>query len=204
MDINEDVMSSEQCASAFGRIFWAFLFFLDFRVGFNNMHVDILPDFIGWIMIATALTAIIDLSPRVAGIRTLANWLIFLSLFDLVQIRIPLSHSGTFTTWITPTFPVGIIATILAIILIWNLCGLIIDMANVAADPTIGGRADFRRKLYVALLVLGTIAAGISLIVPPFVLLAVVVVLPMAIIVFCLMMGLMKGTENMCRSFSRL
>ena len=201
MDINQDVIPTERCASAFGRMFWAFLFFLDFRIGINNVHVDILPDFIGWIMIGSALATILDLSPRVVGIRTLASWLVFLSLFDLVEIRIPLSRSGAFTTWTTPTFPIGIIAAVLGILLIWKLCGLIIDMARIAGDTAISSRAAFRRKLYVALVVVLTITVAISFVAPPFILVAIVLGLPLAVIVFCLMMGLMRGTENMCRGF---
>lgn len=200
-DMRRDMLGSEQCVSAFGRMFWAFLFFLDVRIGMDNVHVDILPDFIGWILIASALTSIMGLSGRVARIRTLAYWLIFLSLFDLVEIRIPLGHAGAIKTWITPTFPIGFIAAVLDIVLIWKLCGLIMGMADVAGDSVTSGKADFRRKLYLVFVVSFSAAIAICFIAPPFIPVALIVGLPVAIIVFCLMMGLMKATQNMCRNF---
>ncbi len=199
MSLNRDVLHSERCASAFGRMFWAFLFFLDFRLGYNEIHVDILPDFIGWILIATALTSILDLAQVVAGVRILAYWLVFLSLFDLVEIHITLSRSGNMTTWISPTFPVQVVVAVLDIVLVWRLCGLIIEMALAAENTTIRDRASFRRKLYVALAVLATLATPVLFVAPGLALAAVIIGLPVAITVFCLMMGLMRGTEKMCR-----
>jgi hypothetical protein len=201
MDIDSNVISTERCASAFGRMFWGYLFFIDFHVGINNVHVDLLPDFVGWLLIASALATIVDLSPKVAGLRNLAFWLVFLSLFDLVEIRTRLSQSGTFTTWTTPTLPIGIIAAVLDIFFMWRLCGLIIDMASLTGDRTIGNRADFRRRLYVALVVALAISIVIMVAVPPFGLVVLVIGLPLTILVYCLMMGLMKGTEKMCRGY---
>jgi hypothetical protein len=199
MSVNPEMIHTEQCASAFRRMFWAFPFFLDLRVGINEVHVDLLPDFVGWALIASALTWILPLAPIVAGLRTLAYWLVFLAIFDLVEIRIPLRQAGNVTMWITPTFPIGIIAAILDMLFIWRLCGLIIEMASVTRNATIREKADFRRRFYVAFIILAVVAVAISFAVPSFVLVALIVALPLAIIVFCLMMGLMKGTEKMCR-----
>jgi len=199
MELTADTIRTERCAAAFDRMFWAFLFFLDFRIGINNVHVDILPDFIGWIMMASALFSLVDMSSTVRGIRTLACWLVFLSLFDLLEIRIPLGRSGAFHTWITPTLPIGIAAAVLDVIVVWRLCGFIMDMASAVDNPVIKGRAEFRRKLYLALVVIISVSVWISFLVPPFLLLALVVGLPLSIVVFCLMMGLMKGTARMCR-----
>lgn len=201
MDIDQNVIPTERCASAFGRMFWGYLFFIDFHVGINNVHVDLLPDFVGWLLIASALSAIVDLSPKVAGIRTLALWLVVLSLFDLVEIRTRLSQSGAFTTWTTPTLPIGIIAAILDMIFVWRLCGLIIDMSSITGNTTIGERADFRRRLYIALVIALAISIVIMVVVPPFALIVLITGLPLTIVVYGLMMGLMKGTEKMCRAY---
>ncbi len=199
MSVNPDMIHTEQCAGAFHRMFWAFLFFLDLRIGVNEVHVDLLPDFVGWALIASALTMILPLAPIVARLRTLAYWLVFLAIFDLVEIRIPLRRAGNVAAWITPTFPIGIVAAILEILFIWRLCGLIIEMASIAGNTTIRERADFRRRLYVGFIIVAMLAVAVSFAVPSFVLVTVIIALPLAIIVFCLMMGLMKGTENMCR-----
>lgn len=199
IEVNVEIIRTQRCAAAFQSMFWAFVFFLDFRLGVNNVHVDVLPDLIGWFMIASALTSILDLSRVVPTLRTLSYWLLFLSLFDVIEIRIPMTQSGNVTTWISPTFFLSTISTILDILLIWKLCGLIMAMAATVDGATIWRRADFRRKLYVSCAVLLSIAVLISFAVPPFVLVAVVVGLPVSIIVFCLMMGLMSGTARMCR-----
>lgn len=199
VEVNIEIIRTERCAAAFQRMFWAFLFFLDFRLGINSVHVDALPDLIGWLIIASALTTIPDLSPVVPTLRTLSYWLLFLSLFDVIEIRIPMTQSGNVTAWISPTFFPGIISTVLDILLIWKLCGLIMAMAAAVDSTTICQRADFRRKLYVSFAVLFTIAVLISFAVPPLAFVAAIVGLPITIIVFCLMMGLMNGTANMCR-----
>ncbi len=187
------------CARAFHRIFWAFLFFIDFRIGINNVHVDILPDFIGWILMASALGWIIDVNPRVRGLRTLSFWLVVLSIFGLVEVRKPLQQVKNLTVWVMPTFLISVVAGILAIIFIWRLCGVIMDLASALDNTTIRNRADFRRKLYLGIIIAIWVVGGIIYVFPPFIIAAFIIGLPASILVFCLMMGLMKGTENMCR-----
>ena len=199
IEVNIEIIRTERCAAAFQWMFRAFVFFLDFCLSVNNVHVDLLPDLIGWLMIASALTTIPDLSRVVPTLRTLSYWLLFLSLFDVIEIRIPMMQTGNVTTWMSPAFFLGIISMILDILLIWKLCGLIMAMAAAVDSTTIWQRADFLRKLYVSFAALLSIAVLISFAVPPFVFIAVVVGLPVALIVMCLMMGLMIGTANMCR-----
>ena len=201
-NVNTRIIRSEECAAAFDRMFWAFLFFLDFRLGVNNVHVDVLPDFIGWLMIASALTSILELTPKMHGIRTLAYWLVFLSLFDMVEIRIPFMKSGNFTGYISPTFPLGIIATILDLLLIWKLCGVIIEMATAVGDDVIHERADFRRRIYLIFAICLSLSVLVSFVIPPIAIVAVIIGLPVGLVMFCLMMGLMKGTANLCREAS--
>jgi uncharacterized membrane protein len=163
--LNRDMIHSEACIRAFERLFWAFLFLIDFRLGYNNVHVDIIPDFIGWILIASALGWILELHSEIKGIRTLSYWLIFLSIFDLIEIRMPAGRAAQISCWTAPMFLIGIITLILSLIAIWRLCGVIVDMAAEVGSTLIRER-------------------------------------PLAIIVICLMMGLMKATANMCRQDS--
>lgn len=178
-------------------MFWAFLFFIDFRIGFDNVHIDVLPDFVGWVLFAAALGSISDLSPRVRGLRSMALWLVVLSLFEVVEIRLPIS-SGTVNTWMSPFFPIGMIATILGIVFIWKLCELIMAMAEVTGNAMLHDQADFRRKLYAGLMVALALFFPVALLAPPLAVVAVVVAFPLSIIVFILMMGLMSSTEKMC------
>ncbi|MEM6797504.1 MAG: hypothetical protein AAF725_26285 [Acidobacteriota bacterium] len=196
------MIRTERCAAAFGRMYWAFLFFIDFQFGVDNVHVDILPDLFGWILIASALTSILDLAPRVPNLRKLAYWLCFLSLFDLVEIRIPVAESGVMSVWITPTFAVDVIYSILKIVLIWKLCGLIMDMAWVVQNETMRRRAHFRRRFYVVFHGLLLLVLAAALAVQSLAIAAILVALPLSIVLFFLMMGLMGGTEKMCRGMT--
>jgi hypothetical protein len=197
--LTPEMIHSDLCIRAFERMFWPFLFFIDFRIGMNNIHIDILPDFIGWILIVIALGWIIKLHSDIKFIRSLAYWLVFLSIFDLVEIQIPLKKAGSFTYSISPLFFVGIISAVLTIIVIWKLCGVIMEMADAVNNTIIRDQAEFRRKLYIFFTIFILFFALISFIIPPLILIAVVVGLPLAIVVFCLLMGLMRGTANMCR-----
>ncbi|MEM1180170.1 MAG: hypothetical protein AAGM22_17645 [Acidobacteriota bacterium] len=196
-DVNVAVIHTERCAAAFCRMFWAFIFFLDFRFGVNRVHIDLLPDFVGWLMMASALTTILDLAPRVEDIRRLAYGLSFLSLFDLVEIR--MTQSEGLGPWIVPTTLVSTVSAVLNIVLIWKLCGLIMDMASRLENETMRERAEFRRKLYATVTVLLSLAAALAFASRSFAMLSIFIGFPAAIIIFLLMMGLMKRTENMCR-----
>ena len=197
--LDRDMIHSELCVRAFLRMFWAFLFFFDFRIGINNVHVDVLPDFIGWILMASALGWILGLHSDIKGIRTLSLVLIFLSIFDLIEIKIPIKKVGGISYDISMLFPIGIVLAILSIIVIWKLCGVIMDMAEAVGNPLIRERADFRRKLYLSFMIAITAAIGICLVVPPLILVVAIGGLIVAIVVLCLMMGLMKATANMCQ-----
>jgi len=177
-------------------MFWAFLFFLDFRIGINKVHIDVLPDFIGWILMATALGWILELHSEIKLIRTLSLVSIFLSIFDLIEIKKKVSGVSYD---ISGFFLIGIALTILSIIVIWKLCGVIMDMAEAVGNQLIRERADFRRKLYLAFIIAITAAIGICFVVPPLILIFAIGGLIAAIVIFCLLMGLMKATANMCQ-----
>ena len=202
--LSTEMIHSDTTIRAFERMFWAFLFLFDFRIGLNNIQVDILPDFIGWILFATAFGWILQLHSDIKFLKTLSFVLIFLSFFDLVQIQIPLKKAGAMTFSISPWFFIGIIIMILTIIVVWKLCGVIMDMAAAVNNTIIKDRAEFRRNLYIGFLIAVFIAALVCIVIPPLIIITVIVGLPLGIIVLCLMMGLMKGTANMCREGTNL
>ncbi|MHC4621663.1 MAG: hypothetical protein ACYTEQ_28305 [Planctomycetota bacterium] len=197
--LNKDMIHSEGCARAFGRMFWAFLFFFDFRLGSSGVLVDVIPDFIGWILMASALGWILGLHTEIPKIRTLTYWMIFLSIFDLVDIQIPINRVRQIPCWTAPVLFLGLITLVLKLIVIWRLCGVIVDMAAAVNEPLIRERADFRRKLYLGFSILFLAVSRICIFFPPLAIPLFVVGLPFSIAVICLMMGLMKGTANMCR-----
>lgn len=85
--LRPELIGSERCIRAFGKVFWAFLFFIDLRIGVNNVKVDVIPDFVGWLLIVLALGEILALHSDVRSTRVLALITMVLSLFDLVHIQ---------------------------------------------------------------------------------------------------------------------
>jgi hypothetical protein len=72
-------------AGTFRRMGWAFLFLgisvgPSIRLGNENFLIDLLPDFIGYLMIATAANRLIPFDPRARGIRALALLLTYLAI----------------------------------------------------------------------------------------------------------------------------
>lgn len=197
--LNREMIHSDAGIRAFERMFWVFLFFIDFRIGFGNVHFDILPDIIGWILMATALGWILELHSDIKDIRTLTYGLIFLSIFDIVEIRMPMRKVGL---WTALSFILGIITLLLCIMVIWRLCDVIIDMSESVGNDLIKQRADFRRKLYVVSGIAIFAGGLICMVLPPFIIPTVIAGLVLFIVAICLMMGLMKATANMCRQTS--
>ncbi len=196
--INAHVISTNRCADAFGTMFWAFLFFLDFRISFNGVTLDILPDVVGWLLMLSALKAIPDLSPDVRPLRTLALWLAVLSLFSLIQIK---GASGNGVTGLTIVYSLyNLATTILDLIYIWMLCGLIMRMGLAYRCEALAERADFRGKLWAILQLAFWVLPWILMIINDraLVIAATMVGLLISVIVFCLMMGLMKATQELC------
>lgn len=186
------------CAAAFSKISWALVFFFDIRIGINGVRVDLLPDFVGWWMMASALELILDLAFVVRTLRTLVHWLVFLSLFDLVEVSYPIAKYGEGTVSISACFPIGLITAALAMVAIWKLCGLIMELAIDLHEEEIWRRASFRRKAYLiwpVTVLAGVLATGgiTSLALPLF-----VVGFAIDLTLACLMIGLMAGAAQMC------
>ena len=196
-------VAAERYASGFARMFWAFLFLgisfrLTWTLGRQQFMIDLLPDFIGYLLIAAGANRLLGLHAKARGIRNLAMVLTFLALPDAVQYRIDLGRSGNVTYWITATFPLAIITNILDIVLVWKLCGLIADVARQASVTRTEYCALVRRSYYLFLKLLGLAALGLVFVAPLLIIPAVIVGVVLGIAVMCLMMGLMRQAERLC------
>jgi hypothetical protein len=190
-------------ASGFGSMFWAFLFLglslrLTLTLGRESFMIDLLPDFIGYLLIASGANRLLGLHPKARGIRNLAMVLTFLALPDAVQYRIDLWQSGNATYWFAPTFPLTIVTSILDVVLVWKLCGLIADVARQAFVARTEQAALSRRVYYVVLKVLSLAVVSLVFVAPLLIIPAVIGGVVLGIIVMCLMMGLMRQAERLC------
>lgn len=213
-NLNADILRSDQCARAFRRIFWGFPLHLvgpSIGIGRDHLHLCFVS-WIGWLMVASGLSWIKELTPQIKRIRTLAYYLAFLSLIEVSSVvRVEgmianLPVPPTSTPW-TIVAVIYITARMIAeAILIWQLCGVIMGIASALDNADLGSKADRRRKLYVAF------TLGVFLVGFPFILLfplrwlsitvglSVFLTLETAwIVVNGLIIGLMKRTEKVCR-----
>ena len=114
--------------------------------------------------------------------------LIVLSLASLIEIPATDGSQGFHPGW----FAVGLLVTVLDIVMVWQLCGGIIDLAREAYLDDLATRASTRRGLYVGLHLVSYVLILIALDADPGDLLPLVIgLLIFAVIVVCLLMGLM-------------
>ena len=147
-----DVPSTTQTfpAGAFRRMGWAFLFLgisvgPSFRLGHESFLIDVLPDFIGYLLIATAANRLIPLHHRARAVRNLALFLAYWSIPTIIQYSVVTAQSGGITTWKAPLWPLAIVGCPFDLALVWVLCGLVADLARRAGDEATERRARARR-----------------------------------------------------------
>ena len=135
-----------EIATSLGRVFWGFLFVI-LDVSFN--HSDLLPDFIGYILVAVGLGGLRGLSARFATARTYAWVLASASLLALLP-------------WGDLGFVIGLISLGLDCAMMWSLLGGIMDYSAARDRPDLTERASNRRVAYVSLMCVVTFLAFIA------------------------------------------
>lgn len=120
----------------FGRIFWGLLFvILDISIN----QFDLLPDFIGYILVAVGARGLVATSSRFGTASTL-SWILTL-----------LSLMGFFTSGDVATL-LGIVNLIVDCAMMWTLLGGVIEFTASNDRLDLAERASHRRIAYVVLL----------------------------------------------------
>jgi len=115
----------------------------DFRInGF-----DILPDFIGYLLIFLGLSALVNLNEKFNKAKTLALPLIIISVLDIYQSPVPL-NIGLMEPKTMIISLIGIISIILNILMIYNICIGIEEKAKESGNFVLGTLARSRWNLY--------------------------------------------------------
>jgi hypothetical protein len=192
-------------AGAFRQIGWAFLFLgisigPSFRLGQENFSIDVLPDFIGYLMIATAANRLVLLHRRARGVRNLALLLSYLAIPTIIQYTVVTSQSGQITTWKAPLWPLTIVLGLFELVLVWMLCGLVADLARRAGDEITEQRARVRRVIYIFFKILLTGGLTLVLLSPnrELIIGGAIAAVVTGLVLLGLMMGLMWRAERMC------
>src|SRR5262245_10208135 len=194
-------------AGAFRQIGWAFLFIgisigPSFRLGHESFLIDVLPDFIGYLMIATAANRLVPLHRRARGVRNLALFLSYLTVPTIIQYTVVTSQSGNTTTWKAPLWPLAIVLGLFELVLVWMLCGLVADLARRAGEERTEERARVRRVIYIFFKIL--LSGGLALVlVSPnreLIIGGAIATVVIGLVLVGLMMGLMWRAERMCEA----
>src|SRR5262249_11200661 len=184
---------------------WAFLFLgisigPSVRLGPENFLIDVLPDFIGYLMIATAANRLVPFHRRARTVRNLALLLTYLTIPTIIQYTVLTSQSGNVTTWKAPLWPLAIILVPLELVLVWMLCGLVAGLARRAGDDTTEQRARVRRVIYIVCKILLTGGLALVLVSPKRELIigGAIAAVVIGLVLIGLMIGLMRRAERMC------
>jgi len=115
----------------------------DFRInGF-----DLLPDFIGYLLIFLGLSALVNLNEKFNKAKILSLPLIVISVLDIYQSPVQL-NSGLLEPKAMILSIVGIISIILNILMIYNICIGIEEKAKESGNFVLGTLARSRWNLY--------------------------------------------------------
>lgn len=124
-----------------GFIFWGLILVL---LDLNINQFDILPDFIGYILVAIGCHGLISASRQFATARN-ASWV--LVLWTLVDLILPGGIKEVLT----------VIASIINCIMMWFLMGGFMDISHSINRPDFADKASIRRLFYVFLSLAGSV-----------------------------------------------
>ncbi|MHB1418395.1 MAG: hypothetical protein ACYCX4_02230 [Bacillota bacterium] len=183
--------------TGFNKIYLGLLLvLLDFRI----QGVDILPDFIGYIIVFNGLGQMLDWNPHYEQARRYVPFLVILSFLDIYQVQHPVGLFNFSPGTVLIVF-LGVIAAALDLFVIFHVCTGIKEMAVAAGDMDLNLKAETRWSYYLY----SKIAIAVSmlfLLIGPF--LAIVIGIPLlviSIIVAILMLMLMKQADRTFQHF---
>lgn len=174
--------------SAFNKFYWGFLFvMIDFRL----QGIDVLPDIIGYLLFAGGFSLLASSSSRFEKAKNLNVFMIVLSIFQIYER--PAQGGGINFGVLGPIgFLIGIAATILNLMVIYNLFMGIKDIANLQGKMSIGQEAEKKWGHY-ALLQVSVILAIVFIIIPPIAFIFVIVIFICSIILTFTIMSFIKS-----------
>jgi hypothetical protein len=172
---------------AFDKFYWGFLFIM---IDFRFQGVDILPDIIGYWMLAGGLGMLASRSIFFEKARSLNMFMIVLSIFQIYDR--PAQGGGIQFGFLGPLGAlIGIAGTILSLFVIYNLFMGIKDIATMQGNKLISDEAQSRWTQYLAL-TLGSLLAIVLIIIPPLAMIFLIVLLILSVVLTFMIMGFMK------------
>ena len=116
---------------SFMRIFWGLLFIV---LDINISNFDVMPDFIGYILIYSALNSLEQFHPRFRNAKPCAAVMVIVSAAQMLHIN--------------PFFVSTILGIGLDCLMIWHTCNAISEMALARGNLSLSETSTNRRTLY--------------------------------------------------------
>ncbi|GMQ57256.1 hypothetical protein AN1V17_16510 [Vallitalea sediminicola] len=169
----------------FNKLFWGFIFLLDFRLN----GIDILPDIIGFVMFYQGLSILEEKNEFFGKAKKLAFPMIFLSIFDIYQPQI--NELGSNPLGVVGIL-LGITSLILGVMMVYNICNGISNEARLINNKELELKANNRWILYL----INNIIFIVGILIPMIIGVFFIVVIIFSIVTYGLMLGLMKTASN--------
>jgi hypothetical protein len=116
-----------------------------------------------------------------------------------VEYGVPVPGTSGPANYLSPFLFIGLISIPLEVLVIWNLCRIISDLAEARARPETAESAVTRRNLYVGMIVLQWLVLPVMFFIPQIVGITVILVMLFSLIIIGLMMDLMKQAQALCK-----
>ena len=172
----------------FRSIYWGILFLFDFRI----QHIDVLPDIIGYLLIADGISKLISYNKHFAEAKKYTLPLIFLALFDIYEMQIPIEeyHVEPMALFF---MLLGLMTLYLDLRLFFHICNGIAENAQEHGNLELKELAMRRWNNYLYFKILMFIALPLALIIPSLIILIFIPLLAISIYVYISMM--ITGSE---------
>lgn len=175
---------------AYKKLFWGFIFLLDFRI----QGVDILPDIIGYIFFYQGLTLLEDRNKLFAKGKKYALPLIFISIFDIYQGTDPMNGMGSSIGILTMLL--GFIIFIINLLMVYTICFGILSEAREADNLDLESQARNAWSFYLFASILTSFSFLLLGLLP----VLFIVVFVVSIIAFLIMLSLMNKASRQLES----
>lgn len=169
------------------KFYWGFLFTM---VDFKIQGVDVLPDIVGYILFAIGFGILAANNQHFEKARSFNIPMIILSIFSIYEKPVQGGgvQLGTFGLW---GVLIGIAATVLNLLVVYNLFMGIKDMADQQEKSDLSEEAEKRWSQYLGLQI-AALFAFIMIIIPTLAFIWVIALFIAAIILTVVIMGFMK------------
>ncbi|WDL95809.1 hypothetical protein [Alicyclobacillus sp. ALC3] len=173
--------------SAFTWMFWAFIFLL---VNFYLQGINLLPDVVGYILLAVGANQLRQSHPRFQTVYVLCFPMMVLSIPNLHKAVQPSGVHFTFAAGSPLLWAAGTISWIVMFFVVYNICRGIADIALASLHDVLAEQAMVRWKLYVIL----QVGSGVVTVLGLLQFSGIIVMLGILVLIYALVVAILFAT----------